>query len=47
LRIRAYIRNRAAKDRAAHRTRAIVLLAIIAGLIVLIGLVAAARHLPA
>jgi hypothetical protein len=47
LRIRAYIRSRSVKDRLAHRARAIVLLSIIAGLIVVIAVAAALRHFPA
>lgn len=47
LRVRAYIQNRSIKDRAAHRARAILILWIIAGLLVLIAGMAAMRHLPA
>jgi hypothetical protein len=47
LRVRAYIQNRSIKDRAAHRARAILILWVIGGLVVLIAIAAAVRHLPA
>jgi hypothetical protein len=47
LRVRALIRNRSIEDRVAHRSKAIVLLSIIAALVVLIAVAAAVRHFSA